>query len=309
MRSLFAGRVIGELSLKTTAIVVAGSFGLGFFAGYGTALIPEAIRLGAEPSPSPSPSPTVAVADDVTVPSMQPILRDLDDQDALAGVVNLTPTYRGEATFTVVSQQGSPSAGSGLTRWVSISVENGIDVDPEKLREFVMDVLHDNRSWGSDNRIEFVETDGAADYRFVFASPYTAAAHCPAAHVAVQVGPVVEDSAAESATPEPVDVPSTQASPATPEEHACAQDGLVMVSMYDWTAAFSTFGAERTEARAYIVNHWLGHLFGNEESVCTSGRAGVMDDQRESLEGCTPNAWPYPDAETSSTPTVASSAS
>jgi hypothetical protein len=78
---------------------------------------------------------------------------------------------------------------------------------------------------------------------------------------------------------------------------ACALDGKIVISMYEWSAGFVAFGQDRTAARQYIANHQVGHLFGNEESECASGLALVMDNQREEMPLCLPNPWPFPDAE------------
>src|SRR5690606_24427971 len=99
-------------------------FALGMLVGWGTTLVPGIFAAEPEVSASPSPSPTATVdPDEVEVPPMEPILRDLDEQDALAGVTTLQPTYRGEGTFTVVSTKHEPENPDAPLRWVSIAVE------------------------------------------------------------------------------------------------------------------------------------------------------------------------------------------
>lgn len=286
------------MSWKTTALVVVSAFALGMLVGWGTTLVPGIFAAEPEVSASPSPSPTATVdPDEVEVPPMEPILRDLDEQDALAGVTTLQPTYRGEGTFTVVSTKHEPENPDAPLRWVSIAVEDGIAIDARAARAFVMDVLQDNRSWGSDGRLEFVETDGVADYRIVFASPFTTAAECPEAHVAVHAGPVVTESTGPSPDAESGEVEDVEVVDAGEDGGVtvCAEDGLIMISMYDWSAGYGLFGTDRTAARAYILNHRMGHLLGHAESQCAGGRADVMDDQTGEL-ACEPNAWPFPDA-------------
>lgn len=288
-------------------LVAVGALVAGLLVSWVITLLPTIL---AEPeaslSPSPSPSPAITPTG-VEVPPLQPILRDLDDADRLAGVTTVDFTYQGDGTFSVVPGEGEPS-GDAPVRWVSIQVEDGIEVNAAAFGRFVLDVLNDNRGWGSDERMQFVQTDGVADYRIRLASPFTAAAICPDNHVAAIVGPVMEvtpsagpDAEADVA---PYSAPGILAgedieAPVDPDANpACALDGDIVISIYDWTAGYSAFGPDRTSARSYILNHQFGHLFGHEEQACAGGRAEVMADQRGEL-ACDANAWPYPDAEVS----------
>ena len=133
--------------------------------------------------------------------------------------------------------------------------------------------------------------------------PFTAAALCPDNHVAAIVGPVMEATpSAEpniSATAEPGLTAGDDAAQGDGEAHnpACALEGEIIISMFDWSAGFPLFGQDHTAARQYIANHQIGHLFGHEESECAGGLAQVMDNQRVELPQCQPNPWPFPDAE------------
>jgi hypothetical protein len=287
---------IGSALLVGLAALVTG-----VVVAWATTLIPG---IFAEPEPSPSPSPSVSTPDPgtVVVPTLQPILRELDQADRDAGVTTLDFTYQGAGTFTIVPGKDEP-VGDAPVRWVSIAVEDGIEADPSAFAEFVLSALNDNRGWGSERRMQFVQTDGVADYQIMLASPFTAAAICPDNHVAAIVGPVME--ATPSAEP---DAPATadpglsagdEAADGDQESGnpACALDGEVVISMYEWSAGFVLFGQDRTAARQYITNHQIGHLFGNEESECASGLARVMDDQRVANALCLPNPWPFPEAE------------
>ncbi len=283
-------------------LVAVAAFALGMAAAWGIALVPDLL---AEPEVSPSASVTPSVTDDpsVELPPLPPIMRELDEADAKAGVVTVDFTLRGEGTFTVHPGTGEPDPNGGSVRWVSIAFEDGIAVDSDAAAAFIMDTLTQAQGWSAEGRVQFVQTDGVADYWIRVASPYTAAAICPDNHVAADVGPVTE--ATPTISPEADDAAAQYGDMnVAAVEHdeeganpACAHDGIVVISIYDWTAGFGPFGANRTAARQYIVNHQLGHLFGQEESECTAGRAVVMDNQRENFSPeCTVNPWPYPDA-------------
>lgn len=295
LTSLFAGSGIGSISIKTTLHVVLAAFLAGFLVAWLTSLVPGWVN---GPAASPEPEPEITYPGEVIVPQLQPVLRDLDAQDTLAGVTTTKYTYRGDGTFTTLPGKGEPKDNGVPVRWVSIAVEDGVEVDAQAFKEFVFKVLEDNRSWGSDGRLQFVQTDGVADYRFVLASPYTSAATCPNPQETVRVGPVMEATPdAEDTTGAPPDVPTLVAGDNSQPQRSCALDGIVPISLFEWTAGFSPFGGDRTAARTYLVNHRLGHLFGHEETFCVSGRALIMDDQRVPMVAeCEVNPWPFPDA-------------
>ncbi len=309
LTSLFAGSGIGGISLKTAMYVVLGAFAAGFLVAWITSLLPGWVD---GPEASPEPQPEITYPGEVVVPQLAPVLRDLDDQDTLAGVTTTKYTYRGEGTFTTLPGKGEPEDNGVPVRWVAIAVEDGVEVDAQAFKEFVFSVLEDNRSWGSDGRLQFVQTDGVADYRFVLASPYTSAATCPDPQETVRVGPVTEASPEVEGAPSasPSDVPTLIPGNAGDERPSCAMEGIVPISLFEWTAGFPEFGADRTASRTYLINHRLGHLFGHEETFCVSGRALIMDDQRAPMPPeCEVNPWPFPDAAAEFVPTPSPSPS
>ena len=303
---MFAGRGISLPGLAVTAGVVVAAFGLGLVAGWITDGLPA--RFYAEPSPSASPSPTVEPSPTIepALPPLEPVTRDLTVDDRTAGVVTTDYVVRGDGTFTVVAGTDEPDDSKGDVRWVSFAVEDGVSADAEAFRGYVMSILNDNRAWGTDGQLQFVATDGVADYRVLLASPYTTAAVCPDQHVAVTVGPVTEasptpsaDSAASVAPQASGDAVNgeTEAQADSPYDHLCSNDGVIVLSAYDWTAGLPGFADDYAGARQYLVLHRLGHIMGREDSACATGRANVMDLQRDVLpDGCEANPWPYPDA-------------
>jgi hypothetical protein len=90
-----------------------------------------------------------------------------------------------------------------------------------------------------------------------------------------------------------------------PEGGLCSEDGVIVLSVYDWTAGLPAYIDDYSGARNYMLLHRLGHLMGREDTACAAGRAVVMDLQYDDFpEGCEVNPWPYPDAPAASpTPT------
>lgn len=303
---MFAGRGITLPGLAVTAAVVAAAFGLGLLAGWITDGLPE--RLRAEPSVTPSPTTSGGLSPTIepSLPPMPPITRDITAEDRAAGVVTTNYVVKAAGTFTVVPGTDQPDDGKGDVRWVSVAVEDGVAADAGAFRSYIMDVLNDNRAWGSGGHLQYVATDGVADYRILLASPYTTAAVCADPHVAVAAGPVTEASPSASAPATASVAPQAQGDAvngsgepevASPYDRLCADDGVIVISSYDWTAGYPAYADDYSGARQYILLHRLGHIRGEEDSACTSGRANVMDVQQEPLpEGCEVNPWPYPDA-------------
>ncbi|WP_193746334.1 DUF3152 domain-containing protein [Demequina aestuarii] len=292
-RRVFAGRGISLPTLGSIALVVLVAFGAGIGVGWGTGLVAD--RLAApEPSVSPTPSASATPTIEVSIPPLDPIDRELDEADLQAGLTTLDVVREGDGSFATVTTDGEPSGGGASVRWVRVEYEEGLNADGTALGEFVLDTLNDPRGWGARGRFEFVPTGGAPDLRIVLASPYTAAATCRDAHATAPAGALVD----ASATPESAVDPSAAASAdpdASAEVTSCADQGLVMLNHYDWMAGIDAYGDDRSGARAYLVNHFVGHALGDEDVECTSGRAQVMADQGELSDDCEPNPWPWPD--------------
>jgi len=291
-RSLFAGGGIQLPGVKVTAITILGAFAAGVLIGWLTTLIPGFVQASTVPTASPSPSPSATLDADVSVPPVAPIERDYTDDDADAGLLSLDYPYEGAGTFSVVDGGTEPDPLGPPVRWISIEVEDDINVNGRQFAEFVMDTLNDYRGWGAEERLQYARTDGVADYRIVIASPYTAAAVCPSPHAAAPESVVIEGQ-------EPSPGPSVTAEPSPStgvQEESCAERSLGVISAYDWSAGVESFGDRYQQSRRYQVFHTIGHLMGFEDEECTSGRASVMTRQWVLPEDCTANAWPYPDA-------------
>ena len=299
---MFAGRGIALPGVGVTALVVAGAFLLGVGAGWATGFVPALVR--ADPSPSPSPSPAASITATVApvLPYLQPITRQLTQADRDAGVTTTDVTTKAAGTISVVPGIGSPAAGAGDVRWVSVAVEDGVTIDAAAFKAYVISTLDANKGWGTGHAVQFVSTDGVADYRIVLASPYTAKVLCPDPHLTKPAGSFVEASPSPTPTPKkPAAAATSTVSPspgaAVDSPWSCAQDGVIVISSYDWTAGFLAYATDYAGSRAYILNHHLGHLLGHNDVACAGGRADVMVVQEATLpDGCTVNPWPNADA-------------
>ncbi|NYI40748.1 DUF3152 domain-containing protein [Demequina lutea] len=277
-----------------TVLVVAGAFALGVAAGWATGFVPALIRADPSPSPTASPVPSITATVAPVLPYLEPITRQLTGEDRDAGVTTTSVTSKAAGTISVVPGIGSPAAGAGDVRWVSIAVEDGVTINAAAFKAYVIATLNANRGWGTGHSVQFVATDGVADYRIVLASPYTAKVLCPDPHLTKPAGSFVE----ASPTPMPTPTPTSSPSPAVVDSPwSCAQDGVIVISSYNWTAGFPTYGTDYAGARAYILNHHMGHLLGHDDVECSGGRADVMVVQEVTLpDGCKVNPWPNPDA-------------
>ena len=104
---LFAGRRITLTGVLVTIATVVVAFGVGIAAGWATSLIasnlsaPEPTDTGTA-SGSPSPTPSMTPSGDVSVPPMEPVTREIDDDDKAAGLRTLDFPYQADGTFTPV---------------------------------------------------------------------------------------------------------------------------------------------------------------------------------------------------------------
>lgn len=279
-KRLFAGRGITARGFAVVAGVVVGAFALGIGVGWGTSLVGGELA-APEPSATPSPSASATAHAEVSIAPLAPIEREIDDADIAAGLTSLTIPEAANDELQIVTGDREPSGSGASVKWVRVEFENGLPVDGGALASFVLDALNDPRGWGARGRYEFVPTSGAPDLRIVLASPAKAATRCPDPHAAATVGAVVTTSPA----PEP----------SATGEATCADEGLAVISAYDWAAGVPAYGDDRTAARDYLLHHAVGHLLGEEDATCTSGEAAVMVDQTDLAEDCSPNPWPAPD--------------
>ncbi len=286
--------------------IMLAAFGIGIGAGWLTGYVPALISaVRPEPSSTASPTPQVSVSPGPVIP-VEPypdIDRDSDSADLVAGLTSLSIPIVTTGNFLVVPGVDQPR-GEGSERWVRIEVEEDLPLSTNAVSGHAMNLLNDSQGWGANGRMSFGRTDGAADIRILFASPQTAGQICGRPHEArpIEIEAVEIALTPPSATPSPADTaitPSPSPSPEAPPN--CAEQGIVVVNVYYWAAGYDGFGDDRASSRAWILNHLVGHILGEEDSECpgASQQASVMQDHAVDVAPCTPNGWPNPAPEES----------
>jgi Protein of unknown function (DUF3152) len=144
-----------------------------------------------------------------------------------------------------------------------IHVESKVkDVSSKDLGDFVLATLNDPRSWVQAN-VHFT-LDTSAKYRVVLTEPKEVDALC-----------------------KPL---------GTAGKFSCQNGPVVALNADKWRNAFSGWDGGVETYRQYMVNHEVGHLFGQRhpKPSCpkAGGRAAVMEQQSKGLNGCKGNAWP-----------------
>ena len=279
--------------------IVAGAVVLGIVAGFLTTVIPRWIaHSDADPSPTASPSPSSTPDPVIPVNLYPPITRSLDTDDLYAGLNDLVIPTVGTGEFIVATGVDEPDT-TAPVHWVRVEIEEGLPLTPEALAVYVMSVINDERGWGARGRMVFARTDGAAEYRIIFATPETASKLCERPHEAAEdrieppgmnVEPTPSPSVGASASP------SLDPSPPSPVEPSCATQGMIVIDTYRWADGIRSFEEDRVAARIYLLNHFLGHALGHPDAVCTEEgeRASVMVDHEFDISPCLPGQWPNP---------------
>jgi hypothetical protein len=276
-------------------MIVVGALVAGVIAGWVIShLAAHIVRGTPEASSTPSSSPTISPTQGPIVPiNLYPAIdREIDSADSYAGLESLVIPVEGPGTFTVTP--GLVEApGTGPERWVRIEVEDDVPISGDAVAIFVLATLNDDRGWGANGRMTFARTDGAADIVVIFSSPNSMDALCSDPHAAAPPRGVQTELPAVN--PSPSVLPSTSPSP-EPTVRTCAEQGLVVVNAYRWAAGLESFGSERQGARQYLINHYVGHILEQVDTLCPGPDqlADVMQDQELDVAPCRPNAWPHP---------------
>ncbi|MFD9703745.1 DUF3152 domain-containing protein [Lentzea sp. NPDC059081] len=249
-----------------------------------TALLLTATQLAGETSPAAAPTTTpsapVVSSSSSAVPSSAPRVY-ASSSDLPDG-----PTFpeTGTGTFHVVPGEG-PVVGTGPLRTYAVEVEDGITVDDQAFAAFVDATLTDPRGWTARGARAVQRVSGPASVRIRLASQHTARAVC-----GFEI---------------PVDV-------------SCRDGGFVVLNAARWFRGAVAFLPDLTSYRQYMVNHEVGHAFGQGHQPCgaAGGPAPVMMQQTFSVSNdeivritggvpqgafipqdgkvCRPNGWPYP---------------
>lgn len=175
----------------------------------------------------------------------------------------------GDGRFLAVAG-GSPVAGTdGPVHRYRVAVETGTGQEPAEFAATVDATLADPRSWiaSGELRVQRVAGAGAADFTVYLATAVTSERMC------------------------------AEGGLHTAGYSSCRLPGKVIINLDRWLTAVPDYAAPLAVYQAYVINHEVGHEFGELHEACPGpGRpAPVMQQQTYGLAGCVANAWPYLD--------------
>ncbi|MCW3843918.1 DUF3152 domain-containing protein [Micromonospora yasonensis] len=206
------------------------------------------------------------------VPAPMAAVRGAGLADRPAGPGNAEPGgYPTEGSGQFAAADGnSPVRGyGGPLRRYRIAVEQGTGQDADAFAGAVDAVLGDPRSWiaSGELRVQRVTEPAAADFTIYLASPATSERMC------------------------------AEGGLSTERYTSCRLPGRVIINLARWMEAVPDYGAPLEVYRTYVINHEVGHEFGESHQACpgSGAPAPVMQQQTYGLDGCVANAWPYVD--------------
>ena len=173
------------------------------------------------------------------------------------------PTLKSSGKFTTSSVSVGAVSTSGDLRRYSVRVETTAKLNPNTVGRQLAGVLNDPRSWTGSGGVRFalVADPEKADFSITLGAPGTLAKLCKA------------DAAG-----------------------TCTDSADVLINAALWRAAQGEYAGNASAWQAYLVNHGMGQLLGENTADCPKkgGPAPVMMAQAGDLEGCVANPWPYP---------------
>jgi hypothetical protein len=173
------------------------------------------------------------------------------------------PTLKASGRFTTSSVNVGAVSTSGDLRRYSVRVETTAKLDANKVGRQLAGVLNDPRSWTGSGGVRFalVADPAKADFSITLGAPGTLSKLCK------------------------VDAAGT-----------CTDSAGVLINAALWSAAQGDYAGSATAWQAYLVNHGMGQLLGENAAGCQKkgGPAPVMMPQAGDLQGCLANPWPYP---------------
>ncbi|MCF0096943.1 DUF3152 domain-containing protein [Micromonospora sp. MH99] len=175
----------------------------------------------------------------------------------------------GAGRFTVADGGTSVHGTDGPLRRYRVVVERGSGQDADAFATRVDEVLADPRSWiaSRELRVQRVADVDQADFTIYLATPVTSERMC------------------------------AEGGLTTERYTSCRLPGQVIINLARWQEAVPDYGAPLETYRTYVINHEVGHEFGEEHEACPGPGepAPVMQQQTYGLKGCVANAWPYLD--------------
>jgi hypothetical protein len=229
---------------------------------------------GTTPSPSPTPDPTL---------TEEPSGESRQENDAGAGPpLALNNPAPGTGRWAYSSGTGERFGHGGVLRPYRVAVEAGLPVSLADFTAVVDATLGDYRGWASTGQVQFQRVSGTANFTVMLASPWTAYRLCQSV-VDIRIS----------------GVPYT----------SCQAGAQIVINSDRYlTGSPGRFTGPLSVYRHYVINHEVGHRLGYGHVLCPgAGRlAPVMQKQTLGLQGCLPNAWPYPNNPAPPPPTSAS---
>ncbi|WP_435823702.1 DUF3152 domain-containing protein [Micromonospora parva] len=175
----------------------------------------------------------------------------------------------GAGRFTAADGETPVHGTDGPLRRYRVVVERDAGQDPDVFAATVDEVLADPRSWiASDElRVQRVADPEDADFTIYLATAVTSERMC------------------------------AEGGLTTERYTSCRLPGQVIINLARWMEAVPDYGASLETYRTYVINHEVGHEFGEDHEACPGPGepAPVMQQQTYGLEGCVANAWPYLD--------------
>ncbi|MGA3523753.1 DUF3152 domain-containing protein [Melissospora conviva] len=235
------------------------------------------------PDPTAGPYPDQAAHPDQAVHPDQPgsggAGQPGNPQAAVPIVENGYP-QAGPATFRYADGKSDVFGAVGKVLTYRVGVEDGAGVTEDDFAAAVDLVLGDEQSWPASGKLRLQRVPGD-DKRAGFTVYLATAA-------------TSEQMCAEGGLK-------------TEGFTSCRLPGKVIINLSRWQEAVPDYGAPLWVYRTYVINHEVGHELGQGHQGCP-GRgkpAPVMQQQTYGLQGCLPNAYPYPQGKRYEGPPVA----
>lgn len=226
------------------------------------AMVTPVTRPG-HPTTTVVPLPAPSTATPTPTESMAPSTSGSPTPSPSTSPTAKVPTLKASGKFTTSNVNVGAVSTSGDLRRYSVRVETTAKLNANKVARQLAGVLNDPRSWTGSGGVRFalVADPDKADFSITLAAPDTVAKLCK------------------------VDAAGT-----------CTDSADVLINAAVWPAAQGDYAGNATAWQAYLVNHGMGQLLGENTAECQKkgGPAPVMMAQAGDLEGCVANPWPYP---------------
>ena len=168
----------------------------------------------------------------------------------------VTPPEGVTLTYSDTKVAGS---GSGADHPYIVGVEEGTDLTANSVAKEVAKTLNNKRSWrgGGKDKFTLVDDPSKATFSILFAADATSCGGAPSCTI---------------------------------------QRRTVIIDVAAWNEPADTYAKKLADYRAYLVNHGVGYVLGNNTTTCPKAGyvASVMQPQDANLIGCKANPWVYP---------------